>query len=71
MKRMLAHSHHHGDAGFTDTDRGIRVLDVRHELLHHLSALVDVTIHADPYTGESSDPFHDLTAHHFQNVEKA
>lgn len=45
--------------------------DVRHELLHRFSALVDVTIHADPYTGESSDPFHDLTAHHFQNVEKA
>ena len=38
---------------------------------HHFSALVDVTIHADPYTGESSDPFHDLTVHHFQNVEKA
>ena len=38
---------------------------VRHELLHHLSALVDVSIHADPYTAESPDPFHDLTAHHF------
>jgi len=39
--------------------------DVRHELLHHLPALVDVTIHADPFTTESPDPFHDLTAHHF------
>ena len=38
---------------------------VRHELLHHISALMDVTIHADPYTEESPDPFHDLTAHHF------
>jgi cation diffusion facilitator family transporter len=38
---------------------------VRHELLHHIAALVDVTIHADPYTEESPDPFHDLTAHHF------
>ena len=38
---------------------------VRHERLHHISALVDVTIHADPYTEESPDPFHDLTAHHF------
>jgi len=38
---------------------------VRHELLHHISALVDVTIHADPHTEESPDPFHDLTAHHF------
>ena len=38
---------------------------VRHELLHHISALVDVTIHTDPYTEESPDPFHDLTAHHF------
>ena len=38
---------------------------VRHELLHHISALVDVTIHADPYTEVSPDPFHDLTAHHF------
>ena len=39
--------------------------DVRHELLHHLSALVDVSIHADPYSAGSPDPFHDLTAHHF------
>ncbi|MGH7830822.1 MAG: cation diffusion facilitator family transporter, partial [Candidatus Binatia bacterium] len=39
--------------------------DVRHELLHHLSALVDVTIHADPHTTEAHDPFHELTAHHF------
>lgn len=39
--------------------------EVRHELLHHLSALVDVTIHADPYTEEFPDPFHDLTVHHF------
>ena len=39
--------------------------DVRHELLHHLPTLVDVTIHADPFTTESPDPFHDLTAHHF------
>ena len=38
---------------------------VRHELLHHISALVDVTIHADPYTTEAHDPFHELTAHHF------
>jgi cation diffusion facilitator family transporter len=38
---------------------------VRHELLHHLPALVDVTIHADPFTTESPDPFHHLTAHHF------
>jgi len=38
---------------------------VRHELLHHISALVDVTIHADPHTEESPDPFHNLTAHHF------
>ena len=38
---------------------------VRHELLHHISALVDATIHADPYAEESPDPFHDLTAHHF------
>ena len=39
--------------------------EVRHELLHHFSALVDVTIHVDPYTGDSPDRFHDLTAHHF------
>jgi cation diffusion facilitator family transporter len=39
--------------------------EVRHELLHHFSALVDVTIHADPHTGQSPDPFHNLTAHHF------
>ena len=39
--------------------------DVRHELLHHVSALVDVTIHADPYTAGTADPFHALTAHHF------
>lgn len=39
--------------------------DVRHELFHHVSALVDVTIHADPYSTGSSDPFHSLTAHHF------
>ena len=38
---------------------------VRHELLHHIPALVDVTIHADPHTAESPDPFHDLTEHHF------
>jgi cation diffusion facilitator family transporter len=38
---------------------------VRHELLHNISALVDVTIHADPYTTEAHDPFHELTAHHF------
>jgi cation diffusion facilitator family transporter len=39
--------------------------DVRHELLHDFPALVDVTVHADPYTGDSPDRFHDLTAHHF------
>jgi cation diffusion facilitator family transporter len=39
--------------------------NVRHELLHHLSALVDVTIHADPHPSSASDPFHSLTAHHF------
>jgi cation diffusion facilitator family transporter len=39
--------------------------NVRHELLHHLSSLVDVTIHADPYAAGVSDPFHNLTAHHF------
>jgi cation diffusion facilitator family transporter len=39
--------------------------NVRHELLHHLSSLVDVTIHADPYAAGASDPFHNLTAHHF------
>jgi cation diffusion facilitator family transporter len=39
--------------------------NVRHELLHHLSSLVDVTIHADPYAAGASDPFHKLTAHHF------
>ena len=39
--------------------------NVRHELLHHVSALVDITIHADPYAADSSDPFHHLTAHHF------
>jgi len=39
--------------------------DVHHELLHHVSALVNVTIHADPYTAGTADPFHALTAHHF------
>jgi cation diffusion facilitator family transporter len=39
--------------------------NVRHDLLHRVSALVDVTIHADPYSPESNDSFHDLTAHHF------
>lgn len=39
--------------------------DVRHEMLHDLSALVDVNIHADPYNADSNDAFHDLTAHHF------
>jgi cation diffusion facilitator family transporter len=39
--------------------------DVRHELLHHLSALVDVNIHADPFTTDFPDPHHHVTAHHF------
>jgi len=39
--------------------------DVRHELLHHLSALVDVNIHADPFTADFPDPHHHVTAHHF------
>jgi cation diffusion facilitator family transporter len=39
--------------------------DVRHELLHHLSALVDVNIHADPFTADFPDPHHHFTAHHF------
>lgn len=38
---------------------------VRHDLLHHFPPLVDVTIHADPYSAEFPDPFHDLTVHHF------
>jgi divalent metal cation (Fe/Co/Zn/Cd) transporter len=43
---------------------------VRHELLHHLSALVDVSIHADPYTAGSPDLDHSLTAHHFDEVRE-
>jgi len=39
--------------------------NVRHELLHRISALVDVSIHADPYSANTEDPFHNLTAHHF------
>jgi cation diffusion facilitator family transporter len=39
--------------------------NVRHELLHHVSSLVDVSIHADPYSAETEDSFHNLTAHHF------
>jgi cation diffusion facilitator family transporter len=45
---------------------GHQILEnVRHELLHKFPALVDVTIHADPYTPDRPDLFHDLTAHHF------